>query len=342
MASPMTTTYTITTAGTGPTGELLAWLCQHFPLRIIPKEDYMKADFLLCDTFRYHWEKFPGVRILVTAENHAPDLNHFDYCLTHAPIEDERRHRFPYWQYVTLFDAEARAALTAPRVPLSAEELRAQQRDFCAFVSYNGKAKKRVNMVQALMKRRRVSCGGPFMNNIGYRVENKREFLAKHLFSVAYENEASTGYQTEKIVDAFIARSIPLYWGSDMVEEEFNPAAFVYARNYPTQDAFLDDVLAIADNEERLLALLNASPLRDPQALDKAEAELLAFFSRIFGRGPEAVQRTRVQKMKAFLSNFYGHGFFRTFRRISRHLRGKSQGTDSTPPAYESGTISQR
>lgn len=334
-------TYTFTTAGMGPYKELADWLCAHFPLRFIPEEEYMHADFLLCDTFRYHWEKFPGVRILVTAENHAADLNHFDYCLTHEPVEDDRRHRFPYWQYVTLFNAEARAALTAPRAPLSAEELRAQQRDFCAFVSYNGKAKKRVNMVQALMKRRRVSCGGPFMNNIGYRVENKREFLAKHLFSVAYENEAATGYQTEKIVDAFLARSIPLYWGSDMVEEEFNPAAFVYARNYPMQDAFLDDVLAIADNEERLLALLNAAPLRDPQVLDKAEEALIAFFSRILARGPKAVQRTLSQRLKAFLSHFYGHGFFRTIRRISRHLRGKAQGFSYSRAAFKQGTISK-
>lgn len=202
----MTTTYTITTAGTGPTKELLTWLCANFPLRTIPKEDYMKADFLLCDTFRYHWENFPGVRILITAENHAADLNHFDYCLTHAPIEDD--HRFPYWQYVTLFNPEARAALTAPRTPLTAAELHAQQRDFCAFVSYNGKAKKRVKMVQELMKHRRVNCGGPFMNNIGYRVENKQKFLAGHLFSVAYENKAATGYQTEKIVDAFTCGTV--------------------------------------------------------------------------------------------------------------------------------------
>lgn len=334
-------TYTFTTAGMGPYKELADWLCAHFPLRFIPEEEYMHADFLLCDTFRFHWEKFPGVRILVTAENHAADLNNFDYCLTHEPVEDDRRHRFPYWQYVTLFDAEARAALTAPRAPLTAEELRARQRDFCAFVSYNGKAKKRVNMVQALMKRRRVSCGGPFMNNIGYRVENKREFLAKHLFSVAYENEATTGYQTEKIVDAFIARSIPLYWGSDMAEEEFNPAAFVHARRYPTQEAFLDDVLAIADNEERLLAMLNAYPLRDPLVLDKAEAELLAFFTRIIERGPKAVQRTRAQKVKAFLAHFYGHGLFRTIRRISRRLRGKNQQPGDGTFAFERGIVSK-
>lgn len=50
------------------------------------------------------------------------------------------------------------------------------------------------------------------MNNIGYNVDDKIEFQRKHYFSMAYENEASPGYQTEKIIDAFISRSIPLLW----------------------------------------------------------------------------------------------------------------------------------
>lgn len=317
--------YTIAVAGVGLSVPFTEWLCRTFSLRLLPEKEFMKADFLLCDTFRYNWERFPGVRILVTAENHPADLNNFDYCLTHEPTEDDRRHRLPYWQHVILFHPEARAALTAPRAPLTAEELRAQGRKFCAFVSYNAKAKQRVRMVHNLIRRRDISCGGPYLNNIGYCVEDKRAFEAEHLFSVAYENEAATGYQTEKIVDAFLARSIPLYWGSDMVEKEFNPKAFLHARNFPTEDAFLDHVVAMADDYEAMAAMLNEQPLRDPQALNKAEADLIAFMTRIFERGPKAVRRTRAQKAKAFLSHFYGHGLFRTLRRISRVLRGKGQ-----------------
>ena len=320
--------YTISTSGIILSKVFLDWLCAHFPLRVLPEKDAMKADFLICDTFRYEWEKFPRVRIMITGENHPIDLNNFDYCLTHETVENDRCPRFPYWQMVSLFNPETRAALTQPRTPLTTEALRAQKREFCAFVSYNAKAKKRVHMVKNLMKRRKISCGGPYLNNIGYNVEDKREFQTHHLFSVAYENEASRGYQTEKIVDAFCARSIPLYWGSDMAEEEFTPAAFMHERRYESEDAFLDAVVALADDEEKLLAMLNEQPLRDPQALDKAEAELLAFFGKIFERGPQAVQRTRWQKIKAFLAQFYGHGFFRTYRRISRKLRGKKSRYD--------------
>lgn len=325
--------YTIAISGAEvqlPSGEdawapFLAWLCRHFPLRVLPGSECAKADFLLCDTFRYGWEKCPGIRIMLTVENHPIDLNNFDYCLTHEFVENDRCHRFPYWQQMSLFNPKVRAALTEPRTPLTAEELRAQGRRFCAFVSYNAAAKQRVHMVKNLMKRRKLSCGGPFLNNIGYIVEDKQEFQTHHLFSVAYENEASPGYQTEKIVDAFAARSIPLYWGSDRVEEEFNPKAFVHARRFKNEAAFIDHVVELADDYDRMAAMLNEAPLADPHALDKAEAELLAFFTAIFERGPHAVRRTRWQRCKAVLSKFYGHGLFRTIRRISRRLRGKAQ-----------------
>lgn len=299
------------------------WLHRHFPIRELPEEECLKADFLICDTFKYTYEQFDGVRIMMTGENHPSDINHFDYCLTHDRKETDRCHYLPFWLFSVLFKPERRALLTAPRTPITREELRAQQRDFCAFVSYNAAAKKRVNFVKHLMRHRRVSCGGPLFNNVGGRVEDKVGFLAKSLFSIAYENESAPGYQTEKIVDAFVARSIPLYWGNPHVKEVFNPKAFINADDFRNEDELVDYILKLSEDEDALLAMLNEQPLLDPALPDKAEAELLAFFTRIFERGAGAVQRTRGQKIMAFLSHFYGHGLFRTYRRISRRLRGK-------------------
>lgn len=313
----------ISYSGTYPPTKLFNWLSEHFPVRVLPEEECLQADYLLCDTFKYTYEQFKGVRIMMTGENHPADTNHFDYCLTHDVHETDRCHYFPYWLQSTLFEPERRAKLTAPRTPLTLEELRAQKRGFCAFVSYNAAAKKRVNFVKHLMQHRHVSCGGPLFNNVGGRVEDKVGFLAEHYFSIAYENEAARGYQTEKIVDAFVARSIPLYLGNPLVGSIFNPKAFINAADFRNEDELVDYILKLADDEERLLAMLNEQPLLNPALPDEAEAELLAFFTGIFERGPQAVRRTRLQRCLAFLSNFYGHGFFRTYRRISRRIRGK-------------------
>jgi hypothetical protein len=229
----------------------------------------------------------------------------------------------PYWQYGLLMSQARKKKLLENRDSISTEELISQKRGFCAFVSYNAAAKKRVRVVKKLMARRSVSCGGPLMNNVGGPVEDKIGFARQHLFCIAYENEGYPGYQTEKIVDAFIARSIPLYWGNPQVETEFNPKAFIHERNFPSEEAMVDYVVKLADDPERIASILNEPVFRNPNILQDAEVELENFFRRIFERGPGSIQRTRTQKICAFLANFYGHGLFRNIRRLSRKIRGK-------------------
>ena len=50
------------------------------------------------------------------------------------------------------------------------------------------------------------------MNNIGGAVSDKFAFQQKHKFSIAFENTSYCGYCTEKIVEAFVAGTIPIYW----------------------------------------------------------------------------------------------------------------------------------
>ena len=47
------------------------------------------------------------------------------------------------------------------------------------------------------------------------------------------------GYVTEKIVNAFLAGSIPIYWGSRAVLEIFNPESFIYANAIQVRNSFI-------------------------------------------------------------------------------------------------------
>lgn len=313
----------VATTGCADMTQLLGWLQRHFPVRVLPPERFREADFLICDTFNSVYERYHGVRILVTVENHPADLANFDYCLTHDKREDDRRMYLPYWVLSSLFNAERRRSLTEPRPPITADELRAQNRKFCAFVVRNPVCKRRNRLVKHLMPHKRVSCGGPLMNNIGHLVDDKTSFMAQHLFGVAYENHEFPGYLTEKLPDALQARCIPLYWGDETVEDTFNPKAFLHARRFKDEAAFIQYILELSEDYGRMAAILNEPPLRNPRALDEAEARLLAFFTRIFERGPGAVRRSRIQRLHAFLRHFYGHGLFRSIRTISRRLRHK-------------------
>lgn len=324
--------YTIAWIDTFDISRLASLLAKRYGLRVLPWNRFLEADFLFCDTFDYKYEKYDGVRILITAENHPADLNVFDYCLTHEKKEDDRRLYFPYFRYRLYEDGGKSIASLLERPALGAEELAAQNRRFCAFVCRNGACKRRNRFVRHLIERNLVDSGGPFMNNIGHCVEDKVEFQRGYLFSVAYENESAPGYLTEKIMDAFLARSIPIYWGDPCVAEIFNPEAFVNAADFRSETELVEYLVRLSQDPERLLHMLNAPVFRNPRIAEEALQGVYAFFDRIFERGPGATRRTRWQRIKAVLQNYYGHGFFRTLRRISRRIRGKKVGRESALP----------
>jgi hypothetical protein len=43
------------------------------------------------------------------------------------------------------------------------------------------------------------------------------------MFGVAIENVSHRGWFTEKILDCFLLKTIPIYWGCSNIEDYFNP-----------------------------------------------------------------------------------------------------------------------
>ncbi len=88
-------------------------------------------------------------------------------------------------------------------------------------------------------------------------------------FILAAENEVGVpGYVTEKLVNAFLAGAIPIYWGDDAtVKAWFNPAAFVNVGDYDSPEAAIDAVIELAQDPERMRAMRAAPVLRDHAAM---------------------------------------------------------------------------
>ncbi len=301
------------------------FLKNHFPVTIVPLEQFQEADYFIGDTCTNHIDHFKGVRVLCTAENHHVDLNRFDYCLTHDYVENDRCHRMPYWYVSVLHHPGYRDYLLGNRPKLTPEQLVETQPEFCSFVCRNPKGKERNALVRDLMKVRRVNCAGPFMNNTGSILPygEKHNYQRRHCFSMAYENESSPGYQTEKIIDAFVSGSIPIYWGNPLVTKEFNPASFVNAHDFRRRSDLVKHLVQLADDPVRRADMINCDILQDADVFAKGDKALVDFFSRIFERGPGAIQRTPFQRFMGVAQQFYGHGLFRTIRYASRRLRGK-------------------
>jgi glycosyl transferase family 10 (putative fucosyltransferase) len=90
----------------------------------------------------------------------------------------------------------------------------------------------RMPYVKELMKRVKVASFGHVMNNqgdahIGAGQEAKLALIGQYRFTLAFENAIEPDYVTEKLYDALIAGSVPVYLGAPNVRE-FAPAEHCY------------------------------------------------------------------------------------------------------------------
>ena len=93
-------------------------------------------------------------------------------------------------------------------------------------------------------------------------VASKNEALDPYRFSVAIENSRSPGYFTEKILDCFLTRTVPVYWGDPAIAEAFDVRGIIRCESEAEIDAVIRslsaaqyDALAEAIAENRRLAL---------------------------------------------------------------------------------------
>ncbi|MES1981380.1 MAG: glycosyltransferase family 10 [Pseudomonadota bacterium] len=66
--------------------------------------------------------------------------------------------------------------------------------------------------------------------------QDKLETISGYKFSVCYENMALPGYVTEKIVDCFVAGTIPLYLGAPDIETIIPAESFIDKRSFDSFD----------------------------------------------------------------------------------------------------------
>ena len=92
--------------------------------------------------------------------------------------------------------------------------------------------------------------GGKYKNNVG-KIQNKIEFLSSYKFSIAMENTEGDGYISEKIIDSFLSGTIPIYYGSYMVEEFINPKSFILIKGEKDILQKIEYIIKI-DNDEQI------------------------------------------------------------------------------------------
>ena len=199
------------------------WLLEKLNDSFIIKFDSENPDYILFNVFgnKHLNNKYKkSVKIAVYTENKIPDLNYADYALGHAHINYLDRyfkHSILLWRNYTIIKNIREKILNSP--------IRIK---FCGAVISNSitSIRFRLKFINELNKYKRVDMGGKYKNNIG-KIKSKLIFLSSYKFSIAMENSEGDGYVSEKIIDSFIAGTIPIYYGDYMIDEYINPKSYI-------------------------------------------------------------------------------------------------------------------
>jgi hypothetical protein len=181
--------------------------------------------------------------LFITGENVVPDMSRCDFAISfQRDIDDPRHMRIPNW--VQRFNWMG----LSPSMLLDSQRARGPRpANFCAYL-HNNRVALREEFVRALSRHATVDCPGLSMNNmpaIGAHPGAKTEFVRDRRFCVAFENAFASGYTTEKLPEALLAGSVPIYAGDPLVGLDFNAAAFLDLADHGSLAALADAVAAL-------------------------------------------------------------------------------------------------
>ncbi len=273
-----------------------------------------QPDFLVYSVFGKKHLQYDCVRIFYSGENISPNFNVADYAMAFDDMEyGDRYLRLPVY-YLKWY-------CWAKRLPpreWSDEEL--LQRKFCNFIYSNGKHadEKRERVFHLLSQYKRVDSGGRYLNNIGGMVGDKAAFQQQYKFSIAFENGSAPGYTTEKIYEALVNKTVPIYWGNPEVWKDFNPEAFVNVHDFSSLEAVVERVIELDRDDAQYLRMVKTPFLNNGRFYrDLNDEKILDFFGKIFENGAQKYYR----KKDAFDRDEYGQIVYNCGKEHSAYQR---------------------
>ena len=249
------------------------------------------ADFLVYSCMgESHW-MIPdkAVKIFYTGENLCPDFNACDYAIGFDWLDfGDRYLRFPlYYFYKDICNQMEGKHL----VPI--EKILKGRDAFCSVtISNSNRNPIFKDLYYELSSYKKVDSGGKWENNVGGPVKDKYSFDCSHKFSIVCENSSTPGYTTEKLVQAFAANCIPIYWGDPEIGRVFNKKAFINVQDYGSIGEVLEKVKAIDSNNELYYEMLREPALIDDEySKEKQLSRLKDFLTPIFTLPIDKVRR---------------------------------------------------
>lgn len=292
------------------------------------------ADFIICSCIGkfYDYLKYPQVRIMYIGENYLPDLNMVDYAITPYPLSllDRCFHLPQGLRSKYSIDYCLRRSDGSIRFDEDFLAKKTRFANFCA--SHESEYGNRGKFFTQLCEYKKVDSIGSYLNNTEIFVNrqdgSKLSYLKSCKFSLCFESTAHGGFNTEKIVEAFCADTIPVYYGDPYIGDIFNKKAFINVGDYACFDDAIEAVKELDQNDKKYLDMMNEPVFADisfPEQLVKTYEEFLV---HIFQQTPEeAYRRSRIYYSHYFesfvrtASKLYYSPLVQNVIKIKRHLK---------------------
>lgn len=293
--------------------------------------DAENPDFLFYSCFDYLHYNYDCVRIFFTGENIAPNFAECDYAIAYDRIDFGDRYLRAIHNWLS---EEMVAELTHPQ-QMTVEDLE-RKPEFCNFIFSNPHADPMRDAVfHALNGRRHVESFGRHLRNSTRKIDDRHHMdwqsskidaMKPFRFTLALENSSYPGYTTEKLIDAFVARTVPIYWGNPEASRDFNSSSFVNIHDFGSLDEAMDHVLKLDDDPEAYLEVLNTPPFDSEQKADQfSRSRLEGFIRRIVRQGPVAARRRPTHGWQQnYEARFRKIGWLETKYRTLRNLKANA------------------
>lgn len=182
---------------------------------------------------------------------------------------------------------------------------------FCAFIVNDGRSRGRINFCRALAKYKHIDYYGKALHNTkfpkqllnkyqhSHNIENQRhavlsmhhtnymnqELFQDYKFAICFENSVADDYITEKLPNAILSGSIPIYKGAKNVGDFFNTKRFINYHDYEYYQAMIDKVIELNQDDAKYQEML-AQPIfknnTPPQRWVNAHYDLINFLDKTF------------------------------------------------------------
>ena len=206
-------------------------------------------------------------KIFYTGENVSPDFSN-----THAALSfkenSENNYRLPLWAlHINWFNVPYKknrdqSYLLKIDNLLEKNITKYKKRSFCSFIASKPSGK-RNEFIPKFNDIKKIDCAGRLFNNTKKNIKGRGDqkwkinYLKKYKFNVCFENSSTLGYVTEKIIQSMYVNSIPIYWGAEDIENDFNTKSFISYHDYENDEEFIEKILKIDNNNDQYVEMLS-------------------------------------------------------------------------------------